>query len=149
VITADPEHKDGPSIISPESQGVLRMPLNSFPDAIWSDFILSEEQRTAILDFGGKQVGKPYAWGDDILIGLDIMLGQKAPDWLDRMIADDGQWQCAELADAEYNHAGINLFKNRSCAAVFPGTFAPLFKENGWWPTFADLNFTDPPVAGY
>lgn len=130
VVTATGDGR----VISPEIPTVRYRPAEHFPDAVWSAFPLTTAQADRVVTYGESQIGKRYALGDDLLIGLELELGVHAPTWLSRLIAGDGRWQCAELADVEYRRAGCTLFPDRSPASVFPGSFVPIWKSHGWWP---------------
>lgn len=130
VIIATSDHV----CVSAEMPTVRFRPTSHFPDAIWSDFILTDQQQDTIVDFVYDQVGKPYALGDDLLIGVVLLTRTHTPHWIEHHINSDNHWQCAELAEAAYWHAGINLFHdNRPAAAVYPGSFIPIWKDYGWW----------------
>lgn len=121
--------------VSAEINGVRIRPISDFPHAIWSHFELTDPQRYDIARFALKQIGKPYALVDDLLIGIALLLKSHVPDWIVDKINDDGHWQCAELADASLLAGGISAIEpGRPPCVVFPGSFMPYFKAHGWWP---------------
>ena len=51
------------------------------------------------------------------------------------MLADPDSYQCAQLADAALQHAGVHVFRDdRPYGAVYPGSFVPVFQAFGWLP---------------
>lgn len=140
LVTRSPVHHvitavDEDIVVSAEIPHVRYRPTTHFPDAIWSDFDLTDQQRNKIITFADAQIGKPYALGDDLLIGIALLTRAHTPLWIRHHLNNDHHWQCAELADAAYWHAGINLFHDdRPAAAVYPGSFIPIWKDYGWWP---------------
>lgn len=139
-VTRAPVHHvivaiDETTCVSPEMPKVRTRPVSHFPDAVWSEFDLTVAQRRKITGFVTAQVGKPYSLLDDLLIGIALITREQTPTWIESRLNDDDQWQCAELADAAYQHAGIHLFTDgRPPAAVYPGSFLPIFEAAGWWP---------------
>lgn len=112
----------------------------AYPTIIWSDLPLTARQRYAITSYADKQKDKPYAYLDDLIIGLSLLFKNwPQTTWLwalvEKRLANDDQWQCAELADMCWRKGGIHVFRdNRLPSAVFPGSFEPVFKTYGWWP---------------
>lgn len=140
LVTRSPVHHvvvavDDETVVSAEMPRVRYRPVTHFPDVIWSDFPLEQWQWWQIAGFMQRQVGKPYALGDDILIGIALLTRTHTPAWIERRLNDQRRWQCAELADAAYQSAGIHLLHdNRPPSAVYPGSFIPIWKLHGWWP---------------
>ena len=109
-------------------------PLTDFPNALWSRFELTDAQALASVGYAMAQVGKPYAYLDDALIGVERIFRFRFPDWVRRRFSDDGQWQCAQLSDACMAAAGVNVFKDgRMIGDVFPGSYEQAFVERGWY----------------
>lgn len=103
----------------------------------WSQFGLSNPQQTQALTYllaPLGQEGKPYAWMDDFLIGITLLMHGHAPGFILRRLSSDGTWQCAELADAVLRVMGINLFPDRPTSAIYPGSFEPIWDAAGWVP---------------
>ena len=108
--------------------------LTDFPDAAWSEFPLTDAQAHASALYALSQVGKPYAYLDDALIGVERIFRFRFPDWVRRRFADDGQWQCAQLADACMAAANQNVFKDgRKLGDVYPGSYEQAFIDRGWY----------------
>jgi uncharacterized protein YycO len=121
------------SVISPEGSGVQIAPVTAFPQAIWSKFPLSRGQENKIIAYALAQQGKPYNYVDDLFIGIALLTRWATPRWMQHELSDTKRWQCAQLADAAYQTAGIHLFHDeRPSGAIYPGSFVPLFEDNGW-----------------
>lgn len=119
--------------VSAEPGGVRVRKIADFPEVVWSDFPLTRIQRGKIRAFTVKQLGKPYNWRDDILIGLGLLFRSDSPHWMLRELSEESSWQCAQLADAALEHAGNPIFDdNRPNGAVYPASFVPFWRDAGW-----------------
>lgn len=134
--------------IGAESHGATIRPVEDFPGATWSRFDLSDDQRHAIVTWCLHHVGTPYNWLDDAAIGVALVFGplldRALPRWVRRLLTPvvaavgrrlsrDDRLECAQLADAAYEAAGIHLFTDgRLPGAVYPGSFGPIFAAHGW-----------------
>lgn len=113
--------------------GVRVRPISDFPEVVWSDFTLTPIQTVKILAFTRRQIGKPYNWRDDIFIGLGLLFRTHTPHWMLRELSEESTWQCAQLADAALEHAGVNIFTDsRPNGAVYPASFVPFWQDAGW-----------------
>lgn len=121
-------------VVSAEPEGVRLRPASDFPDAIVSKFKLNGLKAGAAADWARAQVGKPYAFADDVLIGCERLLRFRFPSWVRRTYSDDGQWQCAELGMAMLVRAGANPWPNDPDALGdrSPGDFEKYFITQGW-----------------
>jgi hypothetical protein len=119
--------------IGAESPGAVIRPISHFNDVVWSDFDLTVWQRQHIVRWAKRHDGVPYSWWADIAIGLSKLLRTRAPKWLEDYLASDGEYECAQLAQCAYLAAGIDLFDGKyRPGEVYPGSFVPIFKMNGW-----------------
>jgi hypothetical protein len=119
--------------IGAESPGAIIRPVSHFKDVVWSDFKLTTWQRQHIVHWARRHNGVPYAWWTDIAIGVSKLLRTRAPKWLEDILASDGEYECAQLAQCAYLSAGIDLFDGQyRPGEVYPGSFVPVFKKNGW-----------------
>lgn len=83
-------------------------------------------------------VGTPYSFLDDAAIGFALLTNWRAPRWVEQRLSSDRHLQCAQLADAAYEAAGLRLFDDgRLPGAVYPGSFIPIWQQHGWWPSAA------------
>jgi hypothetical protein len=113
---------------------VTRRPLTDFPTAIWSKFDLTPAQQEAIAAFALAQVNKPYAYLDDALIAIERIGRFRFPDWVRRGFQSDGQWQCAQVADAALAAAGVHVFDDgRMIGDVFPGSYEEEMIKRHWY----------------
>lgn len=63
------------SFIGAEPNGVIERQENdpAYPMIIWSDFPLTARNRYCITSYARQQLGKPYAYVDDLIIGLSLL----------------------------------------------------------------------------
>jgi hypothetical protein len=126
--------------VSAGPHGVQRRHIGDFPGAVWSEFPETALARHKVAAFALAQIGKPYAYLDDFLIGVGLLTRSKAPAWLLTRLRSTKRWECAELADAALQHGGVNVFTDgRPWGAVYPGSFEQVFHDYGW------LTNDDPP----
>jgi hypothetical protein len=121
-------------VVSAESSGVQVLPVEYFEGAAWSDFDLDVWQQVAIINFSRQQLGKKYGYLTYFWIGFVLLFHiRNTPDWLYRRLNNHATWVCSQLCDSAYQAAGIHLFKDdRATGACFPGSFEPIWKEQGW-----------------
>lgn len=119
--------------VSAEPGGAVLRPTDYWPNTVWSQFALSEADVTAITAIGAGFIGTPYNFLDDLMIGIGIAYRYKAPLWIRKWLSSDSSLECAQLCDSAYEHAGLHIFDDgRLPGAVFPGSFEPIWKANGW-----------------
>ena len=139
VITGENE------CVSADPEGVRKRPLTDFPDRAVSRFELTPEQVDAVVAFAYAQVDKPYAYLDDALIAIERIFSFRFPHWVRARFADDGQWQCAELADAALYAGGLRVFKDdRMFGDVYPGSYEFEFVKRRW---YTELFFKSFPIT--
>ncbi len=120
--------------VSADPDGVHLRPLADFPQAVVSRFEMTPEQAAQVVAFATAQLGKPYAFLDDALIGIERIFRFRFPLYVRRIFADDGQWQCAQLCDAALAHAGVQVFDDgRMVGDVFPGSYETEFIRRRWY----------------
>ena len=118
-----------------EPLGARIRPINDFPNAIWSHFELTNTQRADIVNWTYDHEGTPYSYLDDAAIGIALLSHIPTPAFVRHYLDNTGHYECAQLADLAYQAAGIHLFDDgRVPGAVFPGSYEPIWKTNGWWP---------------
>lgn len=129
-------HVGGGQVVSADPEGVKLRAASDWPDAIWSKFPINGLAAAKIADFARAQVGKPYAFADDALIGCERLLRIRFPYWVRRTYAEDGQWQCAELAAAALMQGGVHLWADdrERLGDWAPGDFEAYFIAQGWYP---------------
>lgn len=122
------------NVISCEPSGVSELPVEDFPNAVWSNFDLTIGECGAAINFARSQLGKPYGNFTYVWIGVALLLKVKhTPAWILRRLASQRDWICSQLCDSSYQAANIHLFKDeRPYGCVWPGSFEPIFKAHGW-----------------
>lgn len=122
--------------IGAEPGGARIRPISDFEEVIWSQFKLSPRQRQGIVNWAYAHEGTPYSYIDDLVIGLSLLSHIRTPKWAERRLSRTDRMICSQLADAALTlGGGVHVFEDdRDFGAVFPGSFAPYFKEHGWWP---------------
>lgn len=121
-------------VVSAETSGVQVLPVEYFPQAVWSHFDLTLHQTGTIISFSRNQLGKPYGVLTFLWCGIARLFGvEHTPGWLLRRLNTRANWICSQLADSAYKAAGIHLFTDhRAEGAVVPGDFEPIWKDAGW-----------------
>ena len=119
--------------IGAEPGGVRVRDITEFPEVVWSQFPLTRTEQNRIVTFAKTQLGVRYNYADDLFIGIALLSREHTPDWISRVLSDPDSWQCAQLADAALQRAGVHVFTdNRPYGAVYPGSFVPVFQAFGW-----------------
>lgn len=120
-------------VVSAESSGVQEMPVEYFPDAVWSEFIYLPGQAEDAIEYTKKQLDKPYGVLTYLWIGVARLTRWKAPRWIEQRISDQKTMICSQLCDGALQAAGYHLFlDDRPPGAVTPGDFAKVFVDFGW-----------------
>ena len=118
-----------------EPGGVRIRSITEFPDIVWSKFPLTLPQQVKVVLFTKSQLGVRYNYADDLFIGIALLTRERTPAWIERALSDPDSWQCAQLADAALQRAGVHVFRDdRPFGAVYPGSFVPVFQAFGWMP---------------
>jgi hypothetical protein len=120
--------------MSAEPGGARIRQISEYPDAYWSQFHLSDTERTAIVTKANDMLGTPYGWWADAAIAVSLKTPFRIPLWLAHYIDSDKRTECAQLCDTAYSFAGVHLFSHVLPSAVWPGMFVPVFRKNGWMP---------------
>ena len=138
VVTRSPVHHailgiSPTQCISDEPHGPIIRDIADFPDAYWSYFDHTPEQSAEIVAWGHAHVKTKYGYFADAALFLWLVLGIHTPGWLARYLNNGTHFECAQFCDAAYQAAGIHLFNDgRLPSAVYPGSFVPIFRANGW-----------------
>ena len=123
------------SCIGAEPGGAKVRPVSFFDTEIvvWSDFKLGEKRRKKIVAWVKEREGRPYSYVTDLAIGLALILPGSIPKWLAAYLSSDYIYECAQLGQAAYLAAGIDLFDGKLLPGeCFPGSFTAVFEKNGW-----------------
>lgn len=111
------------------SEGIILTPFDEFDaeygsdDAyVYSAFDVSTLDIDAALTFAKSQLGKPYDWVDDIVIGL-AEIAQHYGNYglvptpllnhIERALEDDRRWNCSAFVVAICLHLGVDIFSTK------------------------------------
>jgi len=128
VVVADSEH----SYIGAEPGGVVRREEGdpNYTKIAWSHF--TDMGTNFSLRWLKDQLGVPYSYPDDAVVGLDDLLPGQFPRWVYGALINGDSWQCAALADMFLLLSGINVFEHRHPGNVTPANYAPVWIKNDW-----------------
>ena len=138
VVTRSPANHvviglDNIFCIGAEPGGAKIRRIDSFTNIVWSDFDLTSAQRKTISLWARNREGVAYSFLADIAIGLSFIFHDRTPRWLENYLSSDYVYECAQLAQAAYLSANIDLFDGKLLPGeVFPGSFVPIFRSHGW-----------------
>lgn len=108
-------------VVSAETPKVILRPASDFPDAEYTAVVFDTiAKRNDAVRFVLRQVGKPYAYFDILLLWIAMWLRERTPWFIKNRLTDEGQWYCAELSDAGMEAGGVNLFPRMPPCAVIP-----------------------------
>lgn len=115
-------------IIEAMPKGASFARVTKYPDALYSRFNLTEDQRDLICEEAIRMEGTPYSWLDYLALGATHF--NIRPEPIRRRVADSGKMICSQLAAEAYRRAGVDLFPdNRLPMDVTPGDLSRLFLE--------------------
>lgn len=122
-------------IVGAEPGGAKLTSTSVYPHVVWSQFDYTDWQRDRVVEYAINHIGWEYNYLDDAAIGIGLLLGRDlTPLFIKARIQDPDALQCAQLADNALLGAGIHVkADHRIPRAIFPGSFVPYFKEQGWW----------------
>lgn len=129
VVTAISETE----CVSPEFRGALRRPVSHFGNITWSRFDYTDAERTGVVDWVTKRIGRPYAWLDDAMIGFHDLTGWRIPPTIAHYLSGDRWYMCSELAAcAVFYGAGLRPFPTRYPGEVSPADWDDYLNQKGW-----------------
>ena len=120
--------------ISCEPEGALLRQISDFPEAHWSSYDLTAMQKLLISRWGTDHLGIPYGWFSDAAIGIALIFKVHTPAWVERYLNNGSFYECAQFCAAAYQQSGINLFRGRPPATIYPGSFERTWRLRGWLP---------------
>ena len=119
--------------VSAEPGGVKLRPVTDFPHAAWSKFPLTRQQRLRIAVWSRAQVGIPYDYLADFIIGVALLARRRPPRWVEEYLRGNGRWECAGLVEAALIRAGVRMFRDGSpYGVIYPGSYARIWADFGW-----------------
>lgn len=120
---------DHGQVLEAEPDGARIAPLSQCAgtNATYSDWPLTDAQRTAVVQAARPLEGTPYSWLDYLSLALH-RLHIPAPR-LRRYIADSGHMICSQLVDHVYLRAGLHMFHDgRWEGDVTPGDLVAVLR---------------------
>lgn len=118
-------------IIEAMPQGAQIADLSKYIDhkgTIFSQWVLTDEQRVNICEQAIRLEGTPYSFLD--YLSLAMTHWHIYPKWVRKRVSDSGHMICSQLASEAYLLAGIDLFPNNQLPMdTTPADLAKLFSE--------------------
>lgn len=116
------------NIIEAMPGGATFARLDKYPDAVYSRFNLTSEQRDDICVEAIRLHGTPYSFLDYLALAATHF--NVAPEPVRRRVQDSGKLICSQLCAEAYRRAGVELFPDRRLPMdCTPGDLARLFLE--------------------
>jgi hypothetical protein len=108
--------------IGAEPGGAKIRPIDYWPNAVWTEFDLTDAQRQGIADWARAREGRPYAYLDIAVLAVHLKTGWPIPNWLGWWMSLDVAYICSELAACALAYgAGLKPFGKRWPGTVTPG----------------------------
>lgn len=105
--------------------------LENYPNAIFSQFDLTDDQRKAIWIEAVKMHGTQYSWLDHVALGATHF--NIKPEPIRNRVENSGKMICSQLCAEAYRRAGVELFPDKRLSLdVIPADLHRLFCEMGW-----------------
>jgi uncharacterized protein YycO len=118
----------GGELIEAMPKGASFATVDKYPNAIYSRFPLTHDQRMAICEEAIRMHGTPYSFLDYLALGATHF--NIYPEPIRRRVVNSGKMICSQLAAEAYRRAGVDLFPdNRLPMDVTPGDLSRLFLE--------------------
>ena len=119
--------------VSLEPPRARLVPVETFPDTVWSQFTITQEQAAAITAYAAGRVGDLYGWAEYLLTGWTLLTRLRVPRWLERFIGREDRTICSQLAYRSLTARGIPpQLGPRRTQAVTPADFGNYFLNQGW-----------------
>lgn len=117
--------------ISAEPGGVKYHPLTDYPNAHYSRFVLTRDQKQAIIDAANVYIDRPYNFAIYPPLLWQKLTGRKVDGWVAEWLSKRPNENCSQVSDDIYTRAGFRLFADIS-EIVTPGDFERLFERLGF-----------------
>lgn len=115
-------------IIEAQPGGAAFDRLEKYPDAIFSKFPLTDDERSDICAEAIRMHGTPYSFLDYLALGLTHINFMAEP--VRRRVSSSGHMICSQLCAEAYRRAGVDLFPDKRLPMdVTPGDLARLVAE--------------------
>lgn len=116
--------------VSAETPVIRFRPLSHFQDVLWIEIQYADDaHRRQAVYFVMRQVGKPYAYWDIVLLVVARILKHRTPKRILVRVQDRRQWFCSELVDAALEVGGVTLFPDLPPQTVTPADFLPFVQS--------------------
>lgn len=113
----------------PRGAAITRIDQYDPRSLVFSNFHLTEGQRSRIVEEAIRLEGTPYSFLDYLLIGL-THAGKRfniTPKWLRRLVYNSGKMMCSQLCAEAYSRAGLHLSESKEPHLLTPGDLATIF----------------------
>lgn len=96
-------------VFSAEPGGAVIRPMTDYPEIVWSNFDLTEQQRDDIVAGALALVGAPYNFAIFPILFLHRIFRARVPKWLGDWLEKRPHLDCSQATDIIYQNAGIQL----------------------------------------
>ncbi len=115
-------------IIEAMPRGAVFDRVSKYPNAVYSKFNLTDDQRDDICIEAIKMHGTPYSFLDYLALAATHF--NIRPEPIRARVADSGKMICSQLCAEAYRRAGVDLFPDKRLPMdVTPGDLSRLFLE--------------------
>lgn len=105
-------------IIEAQPGGAAFNRLDKYPDATFSKFPLTHDQRGLICEEAIKLHGTPYSWLDYLALGLTHW--GILPGCVRKRVESSGHMICSQLCAEAYKRAGVDIFPDKHSMDITP-----------------------------
>lgn len=121
----------GTVCVSAEPDGVRYRNIAEYEHVVWSQYGLTDEQRTAIIWHATSSLGTPYNVPAFIALGIHFTTGARIPDRAATWLNNQGRVTCSQLA-ADIMVA-VGSLPVPTTTIVCPADWQHMFEQVGWW----------------
>lgn len=122
-------------IVLPDGYIIEAMPcgatfgrLDKYPEAVFSQFELTDDERDSVCTEAIRLYGTPYSFLDYVALAATHF--NICPQPIRNRVMDSGKMICSQLCAESYRRAGVDLFPDKRLPMdVTPGDLSRLFLE--------------------
>lgn len=114
--------------VEAEPKGARYTTAGMYPDAIWSDFDLTDQEIEDICSWAEAHIGAKYGWLDCVAAGFDTLHKRFwwFPEflWVAKKLEKESTMDCSQLVTMDYTNAGLALCPGMYACQVSPQNLA-------------------------